>query len=133
MYNWKVTNQSGKLRVPSEVILFIELLTMIIRGQSPPLPPSSYVNAINRDDNQTHLIEYTSIEKISQFLTLQYVKISITTPFFCYRSAKENKDFHYICQNDHSLYRSSIINVWQDSEITPLSGNNLRKKLHLRC
>ena len=50
---------------------------MIIRGQSPPLPPSSYVNAINRDDNQTHLIEYTSIEKISQFLALQYVKISM--------------------------------------------------------
>ena len=58
---------------------------MIIRGQSPPLRPSSYVIVINRNDNERHLIGYTWIEKISQFLTLQYVEISIKTPFFCYR------------------------------------------------
>ena len=102
LYNWTITNQSGKLRVPSEVILFIELLTMIIRGQSPPLLPSSYVTVINRNDNQRHLNGYTWIEKISQFPTLQYVKMSIT-PFFCYRYTKENKHFHYIHEINHSL------------------------------
>ena len=59
LYNWTITNQRGKLRVPSEVTLFIELLTMIFRGHSPPLLPSSYVTFINRNDNQRHLIAYT--------------------------------------------------------------------------
>ena len=103
LYNWIITNQSGKFCVPSEVILFIELLTMIIRGQSPPLLPSSYITVINRNDNQRHLIGYTWIEKISQFLTLQYVKISIKTPFFFYRYTKENKYFHSIRKINHSL------------------------------
>ena len=94
LYNWTITNQRGKLRVPSEVILFIELLTMIFRGHSPPLLPSSYVTFINRNDNQRHLIAYTQVEKISQFLTLQCLKISIKTPFFCYRYTKEYKYFH---------------------------------------
>ena len=128
LYNWTITNQSGKLRVPSEVILFIELLTMIISGQSPPLLPSSYVTVINRNDNQRHLNGYTWIEKISQFLTLQYVKMSIT-PFFCYRYTKENKHFHYIHEINHSLQkqRSSIINVWQNTEFASVAGNNLRE------
>ena len=42
--------------VPSEVVLFIELLTMIISGQSPALLPSSYITVIIRNDNQRHLI-----------------------------------------------------------------------------
>ena len=92
----------------SEVMLFIELLTIIIRGQSPPLLPSSCVTVINRNDNQRHLIGYTWIEKISQFLILQYVKISIKTPFFCYRYTKENKYFHYIRQ---------LIIVYRNTEI----------------
>ena len=101
LYNWIITNQSEKFCVPSEVILFIELLTMFIRGQS---LSSSYVTVINRNDNQRHLIGYTWIEKISQFLTLQYVKISIKTPFFCYRwYTKEKKCFHYIRQINHGL------------------------------
>ena len=69
--------------MPSGVILFIELFTIIIRGRSPPLLPFSNVTVINRTDNQKHLVGYTWIEKISQFLTLQYVKISIKTPSFC--------------------------------------------------
>ena len=89
--------------VPSEVVLFIELLTVIISGQSPALLPSSYITVIIRNDNQRHLIGYTWIEKISQFLTLQYVKISIKTPFFCNRYTKENKYFHHIHQINHSL------------------------------
>ena len=89
--------------VPSEVVLFIELLTMIISGQSPPLLPFSYVTVIIRNSNQRHLIGYTWIEKTSQFLTLQYVKITIKAPFFCYGYAKENKYFHHIHQINHSL------------------------------
>ena len=103
LYNWTIANQRGKFRVPSEVILFIELLTMIIRGQSPPLLPSNYVTVINRNYNQGHLIGYTWIEKMSQFVTLQYVQIYIKTPFFCYRYTKENKCFHYIRQINYSL------------------------------
>ena len=76
---------------------------MIIRGQSPPLLPSSYVTVTNRNKNQRHLIGYTSIEKISQFLTLQYEKLSIKTPFFCYRYTEENKCFHYIRQINLSI------------------------------
>ena len=123
-------NQSGKLRVRCEVTLFIELLTMIISGQSPTLLPSSYVTVMNRNDNQRHLIGYTWIEIISQFLTLQYVKISVCkNTLLCYRYTRENKYFHYIRQINHSLLkdRSSIINVWQDSEFTSVAGNNLRK------
>ena len=96
-------NQSGELRVPSEVILFIDWLTMIISGQSPPLPPSSYVTVINRNNNKRHLIGYIWTEKINQFLTLLYVEISIKTPFFCYRYIKESKYFNYIRQINHSL------------------------------
>ena len=29
--------------------------------------------------------------------------------------------------------KSSILDVWQDSEFASESGNNLRNKLHLRC
>ena len=58
------------MRVPSEVILFVELLAMVIRSQSPLLLPSSYVIVINKNDDQRHLIGYIWIEKISQFLTL---------------------------------------------------------------
>ena len=102
---------------------------MIIRGQLPPLLPSSYVTVINRNGNQRHLIGYTWIEKISPFLTLQYVKISVKTPFFCYRYTEENKYFHYIHQINHSLYkyRSSIKNVWQNSEFAFVASNTLRK------
>ena len=103
LYNWTITNQSGKFCVPFEVVLFIKLSAMIVRGESPPLLPFSYVTVINRNENQGHLIVYTWIEKIGQFLTLQYVKISIKTPFFCYRYTEENKYFHYIHQINHSL------------------------------
>ena len=126
-----LTNESRKLCVPPEMhlILFIELLTIIIRNQSPPLLSSSQFTVIKRNDNQRHLIGYTWIEKISQFLTLQYVKISIKTTFFCYRYTKENTHFHYIRQINHNLqkHKGSIINVWQDSEFDCVAGNNLRK------
>ena len=110
-------NHSGKLRVPSEVILFIKLLTIIISGQSPVLLLSSYVTAINKNDNKRRLIGYIWIEKISQFLTLQYVKISVKTAI-----TKSCYYFHYILEVNHSLQkdRSSITNIWQDSEFSPL-------------
>ena len=54
-----------------KVILFIELLTMVIRGLDSLLFPSSYVTVINRNDSQWHLIGFTWIEKISQFITLR--------------------------------------------------------------
>ena len=90
--------------------------------------PSSYITVINRNDNQRHLIGYTWIEKISQFLTLQYVKISIKTPFFFYRYTKKNALLLH-CQINHSpqKHRSSTINVWQESEFASVAGNNLRK------
>ena len=69
---WEITSNvwNSEMRVPSEVILFVELLAMIIRSQSPLLLPSSYVIVINKNDDQRHLIGYIWIEKISQFLTL---------------------------------------------------------------
>ena len=60
------------MRVPLEVIIFIELLTMIIKGKSPPLLPSSNATVINRNDNHRHLIRHTWIEKNSR---LSYVKV----------------------------------------------------------
>ena len=54
------------------------LLTMIVRGKSPTLLPSSYATVININDNQRHLIGYTWIEKGS----CKYVQISIKTPVF---------------------------------------------------
>ena len=68
----------------------------------------------------------------SQFFTLQYVKISIKTPFFCYRyKTKENKYFHYIRLINHSLqrHRSSIINAWQDFEFPSVAGSNLKSSI----
>ena len=107
---------------------------MIISGQSPFLLPSSYFTVINRNDSQRYLIGYTWIEKISHFLTLQYVKISIKSLFFCYRYTIESKYFYFtfitfIRQINHSLqkHRSSIVNVWQNSEFASVAGNNLRK------
>ena len=52
----------------SEVLLLIQLSTMIIRDKSPPLFPSRYATLINRNDNQKHLIGYTWIETNSQIL-----------------------------------------------------------------
>ena len=72
---------------------------MIIRDQSPSLLLYCYVTVINRNDNQRHLIGYTWIKKISQFLTLQNVKVSIKIPFFCNRYTKGNKHFHFIRLN----------------------------------
>ena len=66
---------------------------MIIRGQSPPLLPSSYVTVTNRSDSQIHLIGYTWIEKISHFLTLQYVRISIKHPSFAIDIPKKTNTF----------------------------------------
>ena len=64
----------------SEVLSFIQLLTMIICGKSPSLLPFSYATIINRNDNQRHLSGYTWIE--NYFLGLQYVKIFLKTPAF---------------------------------------------------
>ena len=93
--NWskEIRNQRGKLRVPFEVILFIELLTMIITGKSPPLLPSSNATVINRNDNQRHLIGYTWIEKNGIIKVCQNTYKS-TLPY--YRYTKENKHFHSI-------------------------------------
>ena len=50
----------------SEVALFIDLLTMIIRGKSFPLLPSNYATDINRTDNPGHQIGYTWGKKDSK-------------------------------------------------------------------
>ena len=87
-------NQSGKFRVPSEVTLFIMLLTLIIRGQSllcfpPATSPLSTDMTIKRI-----WLDILGLKKISQFLTLQYVKISrhsyvIHMLFLCSRMSFE--------------------------------------------
>ena len=64
---------------------------MIIRGKSPPLLSSSYASVIKRNNNQRHLIRYTCIEK--DFLTLQYVKISIKTTVFVIDIPKQTNSF----------------------------------------
>ena len=51
----------------SKAFINSELLTMIIRGKSPPLFPSSYTTVFKRSGNQRHLIGYTWIEKDSPF------------------------------------------------------------------
>ena len=55
---------------------------MIIRGKSPPVLPSSYATVIGRNDSQRYLIGMLGLKKTVNFLTLQYVKISIKTPVF---------------------------------------------------
>ena len=47
----------------SGVLLFIQLLTMVIRVKSASLLSCSYATFINRNDNQIHMIGYTWIEK----------------------------------------------------------------------
>ena len=88
----------GKSQTKAENCVYLLRIFYQVLNQSPPLPPSSCVTVINRTDSQRHLIGYTWIEIISQFLTLHCVKISIKTPFLCYRYTKEKKYFHYIRQ-----------------------------------
>ena len=83
------------------------VLTIIISGQSPLCFPPATSLLSTKNYNQRYLIGYTWIEKISRFLTLQYVKISVKTPFFYYRYNKENKYFRYIRQINHSLQKDT--------------------------
>ena len=74
----------------SEVSLFIELLTIITRGKSLPLPPSSYVTVINRNDNQ-RLIGYTWIEENSRFSYVTVCENIHKITRICFRYSKVNK------------------------------------------
>ena len=56
-----------------------------------PFASLQYATVINRNDNQRYPTGYTWIEKISDFIKLQYVKISIKTPFFCSLNAAHSK------------------------------------------
>ena len=112
----------------SEFQLFIELLTITIRGKPPLSLPSIYATDINRNDNQRHLIEYIWIE----YSRSPYARVCeniYKNARLCYRCTKVNKYFHYILQINYSLkkHKNSIIDVWQDSVIVSVAGNNLRK------
>ena len=67
---------------------------MIIRGNSPPLLPSSHATVISKNDNERNIIEYSWIEKTVDFLTLKYVKISIKAPVFAKDIPKETNTFN---------------------------------------
>ena len=77
----------------SEILLFIRLLTMIIRGKSPLLIPSNYSTVINRNENQRHLIGYTWIEKDSGFSEVAVRENIYQSTRLCFRYTKVNKYF----------------------------------------
>lgn len=89
LYNGRITNQSGKLSVLSEVVLYIQLLLMIIRGKSPSLLLSSYATVINRNDKNIWL-------DILRLKRNRFSKVTVYESIYknarlCYRYTKVNK------------------------------------------